>query len=156
MRARCYEEVVLRKLNTPKTFNELATCVPPKSLSRVLMRLRTKELLAERTNRHYVFYHKAKRKPKMRLSPTEKRVFDAIPPVGISAFSLSNLAEIRLRRTYKYLRKLREKKLAFVLRTKRIYELTTHGTKILRSIDEIEKLAASPLNMPVPIPKRVS
>jgi DNA-binding HxlR family transcriptional regulator len=81
----CYEEVVLRELNTPKTFNELATRVPPKSLSRILMRLRAKKLLAERANPHYVFYHKAKGKPKMRLSPTEKRVFDAIPQAGIPA-----------------------------------------------------------------------
>jgi predicted transcriptional regulator len=120
------------------------------------MRLRAKKLLAERANPNYVFHHKTKGKPKMRLSPTEKRVFDAIPPVGIPALSLSNLVGINLRRTYKYLRKLREKKLAFALRTRRTYELTAQGKEILRIIDEIEKSAVYSLNIAVPIPQRVS
>ena len=152
----CYEEVVLRDLDTPKTFNELITRVPSKSLSRILMRLRTKKLLAERANSPYVFYHKAKGRPKMRLSPTEKKVFDLIPQMGIPGRSLSSLVGINLRRTYKYLHKLREKKLVFALRTKRTYELTAQGREILRIIDEIEKLAASSLKMPVPIPQRIS
>jgi predicted transcriptional regulator len=92
----------------------------------------------------------------MRLSPTEKRVFDAIPQVGIPVHSLSSIAGINLRRTYKYLRKLREKKLVFALKTKRTYELTAQGREILKIIDQIEKLAASSLNMPVPVPQQIS
>jgi predicted transcriptional regulator len=152
----CYEEVVLRELNSPKTFNELTNRVPSRSLSRVLMRLRAKRLLAERANSHHVFYHKAKGRPRMRLSPTEKRVFDAIPQIGIQVHSLSIIVGINLRRTYKYLRKLREKKLVFALKTKRTYELTAQGREILKIIDQIEKLAASSLNMPVPVPQQIS
>jgi predicted transcriptional regulator len=120
------------------------------------MRLRAKRLLAERADSHYVFYHRAKGRPKMRLSPTEKRVFDAIPQIGIPAHSLPGIVGINLRRTYKYLRKLREKKLVFALKTKRTYELTAQGREILKIIDQIEKLAASSLNMPVPVPQQIS
>jgi len=152
----CYEEVVLKELKTPKTFNELATRVPPKSLSRILMRLRARGLLAERPHSNYVFYHKAKGKPKMRLSPTEKRVFDAIPQDGIAVCSLSSAVGTNIRRTYKYLRRLREKKLVFALKSMRTYELTARGKEIVSILDEIEKLAASSLSMPVPIPQQIS
>jgi predicted transcriptional regulator len=155
-RSCCYEEVVLRELNTPRTFDELATRVPPRSLSRILIRLRVKRLLAERPNSHYVFYQKAKGRPKMRLSPTERRVFDAIPQVGIPVNPLSSVVGINLRRTYKYLRRLREKKLVFALRTKRTYELTAQGRELLKTIDRIEKIADSSLNIPVPIPQQTS
>jgi predicted transcriptional regulator/ribosomal protein L31E len=76
----------------------------------------------------------------MRLSPTEKRVFNLIPQMGIPGRSLSSLVGINLRRSYKYLHKLREKNFVFALRTKRTYELTAQGREILRIIDEIEKL----------------
>jgi len=147
----CYEEVVLKELNKPKTFNELATLVPQKSLSRILMRLRARGLLAKSSRTDYVFYHKVKGKPKMKLSQTEKRVFDAIPQVGIPVRQLSRTLGINVRRTYKYLRRLREKKLVFALKIHRTYELTFQGREILNILDEIENLAFSLLNVPVPI-----
>jgi len=152
----CYEEVVLRELSTPKTFNELATNVPAKSLSRILMRLRVKGLLAKRAHSYYVFYHKAQGKPKTHLSATEKRVFDAIPQTGIAVRSLSRAVGINIRRTYKYLHRLRQKKLVFALKTKRTYELTVQGREIVSTLDNIEKLATSSLKTPLPIPQRVS
>jgi DNA-binding HxlR family transcriptional regulator len=81
----CYEETVLKELTKPRTFNELATRVPKKSLSRILMRLRAKGLLVKSVRSDFVYYHRAKGKPKAKLSPTERRVFDAIPQEGIPA-----------------------------------------------------------------------
>jgi len=147
----CYEEVVLKELAKPKTFNELAERVPQKSLSRVLMRLRARGLLIKSPRRDYVFYHRVKGRPRVRLSPTEKRVFDMIPHVGIPVRQLSNVVGINLRRTYKYLRRLREKKLVFALKVRRTYELTVQGREIVNILDEIEKLALSSLNVPVPV-----
>jgi len=147
----CYEEVVLKELRKPKTFSELATHVPPKSLSRTLMRLRARGLLVKGPRTDNVFYHRVKGKPRMRLSPTEKRVFDAIPQLGISVRQLSKVVGINLRRTFKYLRRLREKKLVFALKVHRTYELTVQGREIMNILDEMEKLALSSLNVPVPI-----
>jgi len=147
----CYEEVVLKELTKPKTFNELAAHVPQKSLSRILMRLRARGLLVKSPRTNYVFYHRVKDKPEMRLSPTEERVFDAILQAGIPVRQLSKLVGINLRRTFKYLRRLREKKLVFALKVQRTYELTVRGREIVNMLDEIEKLAFSSLNIQVPI-----
>jgi len=147
----CYEEVVLKELAKPRTFNELTASVPQKSLSRILMRLRARGLLVKSARTDYVFYHRAKGKPKMKLSPTEKRVLNNIPQVGVPASQLSKVVGINLRRTYKYLRRLREKKLVFALKVHRTYELTVQGREIVNILNEMEKLALSSLNTPIPI-----
>lgn len=141
----CYEEAVIRKLaNRPKTFKELAESVPQKSLSRILMRLRTQGLLqAEKAHGEYVFYHKAKGTPKTNLSPTEKRMFNIIPPEGISTSQLSKEAKITVRRTYKYLLRLRQKKLVFALKSPRTYQLTEKGKEIAAILDEVNSLVTS-------------
>jgi len=92
----------------------------------------------------------------MRLSPTEKRVFDAIPQDGIAVDSLSSVVGINVRRTFKYLRRLRMKKLVFALKTRRTYELTVQGREIVNILDEIEKLVASFFNVVAPMPQRLS
>jgi len=151
----CYEETVVKKLMTkPRTFDELAESVPRKSLARILMRLRTRGLLNEGLHGEYVFYNKIKGKPKASLSPTEKRIFDIIPLDGISARQLSAQAKITLRRTYKYLRRLREKKLVFALKKPRTYSLTTQGRETAALLDEVERLSSSALSTPMPIPQR--
>ncbi len=150
----CYEEVVLRELKaTPKTYDELTTLVPVKSLSRVLARLQKMGLITKNPRSEYVFYHKIKGRPQIALSPTEKRTFKAIPKTGISARSLSKEVGINLRRTYKYLRRLRNKKLVFALRMPRTYELTEKGVKIAQLLDEVTRLTMTSLTAPVPIAK---
>jgi len=140
----CYEEIVIRELmSRPRSFDELTELVPRKSLSRVLLRLRTKGLLSGSLHGEYVFYHKMKGKPRIALSPTEKRVLNIIPLDGISARQVSKEGKITPRRTYKYLRRLREKKLVFALKKPRTYALTTHGREIGALLDEINKLVAS-------------
>jgi len=151
----CYEEVVLNELaNGPRTFGELATKVPSNSLSRTLMRLRARALLAQRPNSDYVFYHRIKGRPKMVLSPTEKRVFNSISLTGIPVRQLAGEVGITLRRTYKYLRRLREKKLVFALRLRRTYELTIEGKKVAGLLNEMAKLATSSLNLSVSVVQR--
>jgi len=148
----CYEEMVLKLLDSePKTFNELALNVPLKSLSRILMRLRAKGLLVKSSLTDHVFYHRVERNRKIRLSPTEERVFEAIPQTGISVRQLTKVVGISLRRTFKYLRRLREKKIVFAFKVRRNSELTVEGRKIVNALDEIEKLALSSLDLPVPV-----
>jgi len=150
----CYEEVVLRELKAkPKTFNELAILVSPKSLSRVLTRLRKRGLITRNPRSDYVFYHKIKGRPEIRLSPTEKRIFEVVTKTGISARSLSKEVGINLRRTYKYLRRLRDKKLVFALKMPRTYELTQSGTEIAQLLNEVARLTMTSLSAPIPIAK---
>jgi len=141
----CYEEVVVEELaQTPKTFSELAKKVPRKSLSRILMRLRTKGILQlEKIHEDYVFYTKAKGKPKSALSPTEKRILDILPTQGVAARQLSKEAGITLRRTYKYLRRLRERQLVFALKKPRTYKLTDKGQEIAKVLRDVSNLASS-------------
>lgn len=141
----CYEEVVVEELaQSPKSFNELAKKVPRKSLSRILMRLRNKDILQlEKMHEDYVFYTKAKGKPQSSLSPTEKRIFDILPTQGIAAHQLSKEAGITLRRTYKYLHRLREKKLVFGLKKPKTYKLTDKGREIARILKHVSNLASS-------------
>jgi len=152
----CYEEIVIRELvKKPKTFDELAMSVPQKSLSRVMKRLQNRLLLSNGLRGEYVFYHKAKSKPRQTLSPTEKRVFESIPIEGISARRLSLQAKITVRRTYKYLRRLKEKNLIYEEKRPRTYELTAKGSKVAALLYEISTLSASSLNASIPmfIPK---
>jgi predicted transcriptional regulator len=150
----CYEEVVLRELKAkPKTFNELAILVSPKSLSRVLTRLRKRGLITRNPRSDYVFYHKIKGRPEIRLSPTEKRIFKVVTKTGISARSLSKEVGINLRRTYKYLRRLRDKKLVFALKMPRTYELTQSGTEIAHLLEEVARLTMTSFSAPIPIAK---
>lgn len=148
----CYEEVVLRALKAqPKTFNELEKLVPSKSLSRVLTRLRKRGLISKKPRSEYVFYHKIRGQPKVKLSPTEKRIFKTIPKAGISACSLSKTVGINLRRTYKYLRRLRNKKLVFALKTSRTYQLTQSGTETAQLLEKVARLTTTSLSTPIPI-----
>lgn len=151
IRSRCYEETVLKELrNEPKKFDELASKVPRQSLSRILLRLRSRNLLAERLRSDNVFYHRVKRYPRMRLSPTEKRVFDSIPQAGIPVRKLSKQVGISRRRTYKYLRRLREKGLVFALKMSRTYQLSPKGREIADLLIEVEGVATSSLKVPIP------
>ena len=148
----CYEEAVLRELKAkPRTFNELTALVSPKSLSRVLTRLRKSGLITKTLRSNYVFYHKLKGQPKVKLSPTEKRIFKAIPKAGISARSLSREVGINLRRTYKYLRRLRDKKMVFALIMPRTYQLTQSGTEVAQLLEEVARLTMTSLSAPIPI-----
>ena len=147
----CYEETVMKELtHGPKTFDELGALVNPKSLSRTLMRLRRRGLIVKKSGGDYVFYHKVKKRAVAGLSPTEKRTFEALPDAGVSARTLSKNVGITLRRTYKYLRRLRAKKMVFALRIQKTYQLTPQGMEIAFVLDEMAKLASQSLSPPIP------
>ena len=108
----CYEESFLREvLHGASTYEELAKSIP--SLPRVVRRLQKEGLITKKKSVDHVFYFQTKRNFIEKLSPTERRVLNAIPEIGASARKLSKEVGINLRRTYKYLRRLREKRLVF-------------------------------------------
>jgi len=131
-RSECYEEKAIKALSeSPETYEELKFLIPTESLSRVLKRLQEANLITKDHENSYIFYFRTKRNPQQeRLSPTEKRVYEDIPEEGIAAKKLADKTNISLRRTYKYLRKLRGKKLAFKRKRAKTYALTKEGTQV--------------------------
>jgi predicted transcriptional regulator len=140
-RSRCHEEIVLKKLkNEPKSYAKLVESLTQKSLSRSLKRLTENGLVTKSKTPEYVFYFRTKKVPKKTFSPTEKKIYEAIPEVGISARELSKKAGINLRRTYKYLRRLRKRRLVFTREKPRTYELTPSGMELANFLEETANL----------------
>jgi predicted transcriptional regulator len=138
--SRCYEEIVLKKLKDgPKSYADLAGPLSKKSLSRSLKRLTENGLVAKSKTPAYVFYFRTKKVPKKAFSPTEKKVYETIPEAGASARELSEKVGINLRRIYKYLRRLRKRRLVFTRKKLRTYELTPSG---MESADFLEETAS--------------
>jgi len=137
----CYEEDVLVKLKDgPKSYEDLAGLVPRKSLSRSIKRLSEEGLITKSQSPYYVFYFRTKKVPKKAFSLTEKKIYEAIPEAGISAHELSKKVGINLRRTYKYLRRLRKNRLVFNRKKSRTYELTSSGMKLANFLEETTNL----------------
>jgi len=138
----CYEETLLQcLLSGPKTFEEIEVLVPPKIASRILKRLRASGLIETPTERDYIFFFKSKRDPaKETLTSTEKKIYETIIDEGISAGKLAKETGISMRRTYKYLRGLKGKKLVFIRRTPKAYGLTCKGemlASVLKGLQQI-------------------
>jgi len=134
-----YEEKILRSLlDGAKTRGELLEVAPAKSLSRTLKRLQERRLIANDSPSDRVFYFRSKRALSLeQLSPTQKRICDLIPQAGISAHDLSEVAGINLRRTYRYLRSLRGRKLVFRRNVPIRYELTVWGRTTAEFLVEV-------------------
>ena len=143
----CYEEVALYVLmKGARTYEGLDGIIPMKSLARVLSRLQKAALAETSTEKDYIFFFATKRSPdKSDFSPTEKRVYEIIPKDGISARKLAKEARISLRRTYKYLRRLKGKKLVFTRKRPASYSLTARGVKIGTMLEAMHKLATEAL-----------
>jgi len=140
----CYEEIAISILiEKSRTYEELKQFIPAKSVARVLQRLQKSGLIYTSKERDYIFYFKTRRDPnKLELSPTERRVYENIPAEGNPARKLAEKTGISLRRIYKYLRRLRRKKLVFTRKRPKTYTLTENGFKTATILNEIRKLVA--------------
>jgi predicted transcriptional regulator len=143
----CYEETALSTLlDEPKTFTDFEGVVPARSVARVLTRLQKAKLVETAEENDYVFYFRTKRdQNKADFSPTEKAVYDNIPVDGMSAHKLAMKSSISLRRTYKYLRKLKGKKMIFAKKRPKTYALTARGIQTAKKLKEIGSLVAETL-----------
>ena len=123
----CYEESILPYLlSGPKTFEEIETILPQTTVPRTLKRLHSASLIKNSGTESYIFFFKSKRDSKKEtFTITERKVYDAIPDEGISAGKLAKETGLSIRLTYKYLRRLRGKKLVFSRRTPKTYSLTS-------------------------------
>ncbi len=144
----CYEEDILTELlSGPKTFEDIKGFVPTKIVSRVLKRLKTTSLIETPEERDYIFFFRSKRdQTKEILTSTETKVYSNIPDNGVSAKKLSQKTGISLRRTYKYLRGLKGKKLIFARKTPKTYELTEKGERLAWLLNEVNKIVEETLS----------
>jgi len=133
------ERILGALLSGAKTRQELLSVTSSKSLSRTLKRLRDCKLISNSQLLERVFYFRTKRALHLEhLSPTQKRICDGIPRTGISAKALSKTVGINLRRTYKYLRSLRGKKLVFKRVQPCKIELTPSGIMVAEFLEEVK------------------
>jgi len=141
--SRCHEETLLKNLkDRPKSYADLVASVNQKSLSRSLQRLIENGLVTKSKIQDYVFYLRTKKVPKKPFSPTERKVYETIPDVGIPARDLSKMIGINLRRTYKYLRRLKKKRLVFTRKRPKTYELTPSGIELANFLEETAELVS--------------
>jgi DNA-binding HxlR family transcriptional regulator/predicted transcriptional regulator len=144
----CYEEILLQSLlSGPKTFEDIEALISPKIASRILKRLRSVGLIETPEERDYIFFFQSKRDPnKETFSATERKVYDAIPNEGISAGKLAKETLLSTRRTYKYLRGLKGKKLIFLRRTPKAYGLTCKGEMLASVLRELQNIVEDTWN----------
>lgn len=144
-----HEERILRHLiDGPKTRKELQNTVPAKILSRILKRLQELGLIKAESTTSHIFYFRTRRPLHLeKLSPTQRRICYAIPSDGISTSSLSDSVGINLRRTYKYLRNLRGKKLVFRREKPATYALTDRGKAIAEFLEEIVSIRMNGISL---------
>jgi DNA-binding HxlR family transcriptional regulator/predicted transcriptional regulator len=138
----CYEETLLRALlSGPKTFEEIESLISSKIASRILKRLRSVGLIEAPEDRDYIFFFKSKRDPgKETFIDTERKIYDSISEEGISAGKLAKETGLSMRRTYKYLRGLKGKKLVFIRRTPKAYGLTCKGEMLATVLQELQQI----------------
>jgi len=138
----CYEEIILQSLlEGPKTFEGIETLISSKIASRILKRLRSVSLIETPEDRDYIFFFKSKRDPNREtLAATERKVYNAIPNEGISAGKLAKETDLSMRRTYKYLRGLKGKKLVFARKTPKAYGLTCKGEMLASVLKELQQI----------------
>lgn len=135
----CYEEKIIEALSEgPKTYEELKLIIPNDSQKRAMTRLLEAGLITKSGDNNYIFYFKTKRPVgKERLSSTERRVYESIPEEGTTGEKLAENTRISLRRTYKYIRKLKGKKLVFKRKRPKTYSLTLEGTGIAAFLERL-------------------
>ncbi len=138
----CYEEILLQSLlSGPKTFQEIEALISAKIASRILKRLRSVGLIETPEERDYIFFFKSKRDPnKETFSETEYKVYEAIGPEGVSAGKLAKETRLSMRRTYKFLRGLKGKKLIFIRRTPKAYGLTCKGEMLASVLQGLQQI----------------
>jgi DNA-binding HxlR family transcriptional regulator len=149
----CYEEALLQALlSGPKTFEDIEALVAPKNVSRTLKRLSSAGLIETPEARAYIFFFRTIRDPNREvLTTTERKICDAVGYKGISAGELAKETGLSLRRTYKYLRNLKGKKLVFMRRTPKTYDLTCSGKKLALVLQQLQQKVEETLNSSQPV-----
>jgi predicted transcriptional regulator len=146
-RSECHEETILGMLlSGPRTYEGLKGRVPGRSVPRVLRRLQEAGLVKTSEKNGYIYFFKTRRdSAKERVSTTERRLYENILIDGISAPNLAEKTKISLRRTYKYIRRLKGKKLVFSRRRPKSYSLTAEGVQFAVRLEGLRQIVEEAL-----------
>lgn len=143
----CFEELSLLAIkNGYRTFEDLAKLIDRPLLPRALKRLQREGLARSNHPKDRVQFYRVRVRLMGGGTPTERRVFQAVTPDNISVRDLSNAVGINIRRTYKYLARLKKRGLVLQRKLPVTYELTPTG-KIVA--DFVEQILTRILDMPV-------
>jgi len=142
----CHEELSLIAIkNGYRTFEELAEIVDRSLWPRTLNRLQRDGLVQSNHPKDHVQFYRVRRRLYREASPTERRVFHSLSEEGIPVRELSKTVGITVRRTYKYLARLKKKGLALQRTLPVTYILTSTGKTVA---DFIEEILAQALDRP--------
>jgi len=134
----CLEELSLVAIkNGYRTFEDLAKVVDRTLLPRALSRLQKQGLIRSNHPKDHVQFYRVRVRLMGGGSPTERRVFHAVNPDSISVTDLSKAAGINIRRTYKYLARLRKRGLVLQRRLPVTHELTQTGKIVTEFIEQV-------------------
>jgi predicted transcriptional regulator len=137
------DEAILKLLLSKEmTHDELAEKVPRNTLHRGLNKLQRKKLVEKFRFTGRVFYSRAKRRPTRKLTPTEMKIFKALPKEGITVRDLGEKTKLSFGTVYKYLRQLKYKRHVKKVQKATPFKLTETGLHIAQTI----KLAQSLLH----------
>jgi predicted transcriptional regulator len=136
------EKLLKALLAGPQTAEALRDVVPYGALRQSLQRLQKRKLLDTPTLTGRVFYYATKKRPTRKLSPTELKVFKALPPEGLSAKDLRDRVGISLRRVYTYLTRLKYKRHVRKEAKAAVYRLTEAGQRVAQAITLTSSLIA--------------
>jgi DNA-binding HxlR family transcriptional regulator len=147
-RSESYDETLLQSLlSGPKTFEEIKAIIPSKAVSRTLKRLRSARLIKTTKESSYIFFFKSKRdSSKDTLTATERRIYDTVAYEGIPAGKIAKETGLCLRRTYKFLRGLKGKKLIFARRIPKVYGLTCKGKNLASVMQNLQQIVEATWN----------
>jgi predicted transcriptional regulator len=128
------ETILIQLLSREMTYNELAEKVSRTTLRRGLDKLLRKKLVEKTHFTGRVFYSRAKRRPTRKLTPTEMKIFKALPKNGITVRDLSEKTMLSLGTIYKYLRQLKFKRHVTKAQKAKQFKLTETGSRTAKSI----------------------
>jgi DNA-binding PadR family transcriptional regulator len=139
--SKCYEETILQHLlSGSKTFKSIESVILLKNVSRTIKRLRSARLINTSVEREYVFFFRTKRDPnKEALTPTERKIYEAITYQGISAGKLANKTKSSTRVIYRCIKRLKGKKLVFQRITLKSYTLTDEGRRLAAILYDLQQ-----------------
>lgn len=143
----CFEELSLLAIkNGYRTFEELTRLVGRPLLPRALNRLQKQGLIRSNHPKDHVQFYRVRVRLLGGGTPTEQRVFHAVTQESISVRDLSKAVGISIRRTYKYLARLKKRGLILQRKLPVRYELTQTGNVVA---DFIEQVLTRILDRPV-------
>ncbi|MEM2885919.1 MAG: winged helix-turn-helix domain-containing protein, partial [Thermoproteota archaeon] len=135
--SKCYEEACLIALEKNRSYKELLDMIPRADLQRTVRRLAAKGPVAKLKPDRHATYRLAASGEGARLSVTEEKVLGSISSEGSGVNEISRKAGISVRRTFKYLKRLRERGLVSCSQGLVILSLTEEGKKIAAKILQV-------------------